>query len=168
MGRNCRSLQKLQFLLDLRSQLKHRYQCYSKKNLKNDKLINNLLLRFHNKPPCHANLKRIHNGFQEMKPCRVKNDAKSINSRVLLPVSMGLIYTCIYTVILIRTSSQKSKSRVHYLIFQNNDFAALQDHLKRIYLDSQKMKPCCVKNDTKTVSSSILSPVSMGLICTCI
>ena len=33
--------------------------------------------------------------------------------------------TCSYTIILIKTSSQKSKTTVGYIIFHNNDFAAL-------------------------------------------
>ena len=64
-----------------------------------------------------------------MKPCCVKNDTKTVSSRVLSPVSMGLIYTCIYIIILIKTS-QKFKYRVHKLTFYNNDFTALQDYFK--------------------------------------
>ena len=38
--------------------------------------------------------------------------------------------TCIYTIILIKTSSQKSKTRVGYITFYNHDFAALWDCYK--------------------------------------
>ena len=41
--------------------------------------------------PRHAHFKRIHCDSQETKPCHVENDTKTINSRVLSPVSMGLI-----------------------------------------------------------------------------
>ena len=34
----------------------------------------------------------------------------------------------------------------------------------RIHCDSQETKPARVENDTKTVNSGFLSPVSMGLI----
>ena len=40
--------------------------------------------------PCHANFKRIHCDSQEMKPCCVENDTKTINRGFLFPVSMGL------------------------------------------------------------------------------
>ena len=36
-------------------------------------------------------------------------------------------------------------------------------NFKRIHCDSQEMKPCCVKNDTQTINTGVLSPVSMGL-----
>ena len=78
--------------------------------------------------PYYANFKRIHCDSQEMKPCRVENDTKTINSGFLFPVSMGCI-TCIYTIILIKTS-QKSKTRVDYFTFHNNDLAALRDCYK--------------------------------------
>ena len=80
----------------------------------------------------HSNLKRIHSDSRKTKPCRVENDAKTLNSRFLSPVSMGLILVFIYTIILIKNSSQKSKTRVLYLTFHNNDFASLQDHFKVI------------------------------------
>ena len=38
--------------------------------------------------------------------------------------------TCIYTIILVKTPFQKSKTRLQCLIFYNNYFAALQDHSK--------------------------------------
>ena len=38
--------------------------------------------------------------------------------------------TCIYAIILIKTSSGKPKTRVGYIIFHNNDFAALWDSEK--------------------------------------
>ena len=38
--------------------------------------------------------------------------------------------TWVYTIILIKTSSQKSKTRVGYITFYNNDFAALWDCYK--------------------------------------
>ena len=41
--------------------------------------------------PHHANFKRIHHDSQEMKPCCVENDTKTVNRGFLSPVSMGLI-----------------------------------------------------------------------------
>ena len=67
-------------------------QCYCKKNFQNDKLVSNLLLRFHNKPPRHADVKRIRHDSQETKLCCVENDTKTVNSGVLSPVSIGLIF----------------------------------------------------------------------------
>ena len=37
------------------------------------------------------NFKRIHHDSEEMKPCRVENDTKTINSGFLSEASMGLI-----------------------------------------------------------------------------
>ena len=42
-------------------------------------------------PPHHNNLKRIHGDSWEAKPCCVENDTKTINTRSLSLVSMGLI-----------------------------------------------------------------------------
>ena len=39
----------------------------------------------------HANLKRIYHDYREVKPCRVENEAKFVNSIFLSPASMGLI-----------------------------------------------------------------------------
>ena len=47
--------------------------------------------RFTSHQPCHTNFKRIHRNSQEMKPCRVENDTKTVNRGFLSPVSMGLI-----------------------------------------------------------------------------
>ena len=41
--------------------------------------------------PRHANFKRIHCDFKEGKPCRVENNAKTVNSGFLSHTSMGLI-----------------------------------------------------------------------------
>ena len=41
--------------------------------------------------PCHANFKRIHCDFKEVKPCCVENNTKTINSGFLSQASMGLI-----------------------------------------------------------------------------
>ena len=87
-----------------------------------------MLLRFHNKPPRHADLKRIHCGSQETKPCRVENDTKPLIVGFIIS-SQYWLNICIYTIILIRTS-QKSKTRVFYLTFHNNDFAFLLDRYK--------------------------------------
>ena len=65
--------------------------------------------------PCHANFKRIHRDFKEAKPCCVENNTKTVNSRFLSQASMGLIL--VFTIILIKTSSEKSKTRVGYIIF---------------------------------------------------
>ena len=46
---------------------------------------------FTNHEPCHANFKIIHHDSQEMKPCQVENDTKTVNRGFLSPVSMGLI-----------------------------------------------------------------------------
>ena len=46
--------------------------------------------RFTSHQPCHTNFKRIHRNSQEMKPCRVENDTKTVNRGFLSPVSMGL------------------------------------------------------------------------------
>ena len=40
------------------------------------------------------------------------------------------VNTCSYTVILTKTSSEMSNTWVGYIIFNNNDFAALWDHDK--------------------------------------
>ena len=37
-------------------------------------------------------------------------------------------------------------------------------NFKRIHRDSQKTKPCCVENYTKTIDTGFLSPASMSLI----
>ena len=95
---------------------------------RNDKLVNELLLRFHNKPLRHADLKRIHCDSQETKPCHVENDTKPLIEGFIIS-SQYWLNICIYTVILIRTS-QKSKTRVFYLTFHNNDFAFLLDRYK--------------------------------------
>ena len=70
--------------------------------------------------PCHANFKRIHSDSEETKTCCVKNDTKTIVVFYLKPV-YGL-NTCIYKIILIKTSSQMSKTRVGYINSYNNDF----------------------------------------------
>ena len=65
---------------------------------------------------------------QETKPCCVENDIKTVNSGFLSPASIGLIL--VFTIIFFKTSSQKSKTRVGYVTFHNNDFAALWDCYK--------------------------------------
>ena len=77
--------------------------------------------------PCHTNFKRIHCDFEKVKPCMFKIIQKLL--WVFISSQYGL-NTCSYTIILIKTSSQKSKTRVGYIIFHNNDFAALWDHDK--------------------------------------
>ena len=72
--------------------------------------------------PRHANFKIIHHDSEETKPCHVENDTKTIIRGFLSQASI-----CIYTIILIKTSSQKSRTRVGFVIFYNNDFAALWD-----------------------------------------
>ena len=62
--------------------------------------------------PRHTNFKRIHHNSQETKPCFVENDTKTVNREFLSPVSMGLILVFIYTIILPKISSQKSKNRL--------------------------------------------------------
>ena len=59
---------------------------------KNDKLINDLLPRFHKAPtmPENSNFKRIHSNFEETKPTHVENDTKTV-IRFLPQASMGLI-----------------------------------------------------------------------------
>ena len=37
-------------------------------------------------------------------------------------------------------------------------------NFKRIHCDSEETKPCCVKNNTKTVNIGLLSQASMGLV----
>ena len=41
--------------------------------------------------PCHAYFKRIHCDSEEMKPCRVENGTKTVNSGFLSQASIGLI-----------------------------------------------------------------------------
>ena len=41
--------------------------------------------------PRHANFKRIHHDSQEIKPCRVENDTKTVNRGFLSPANMSLI-----------------------------------------------------------------------------
>ena len=44
--------------------------------------------------PSHANLKRIHGDSQEMKPCRVENDTKPVNTGFFSQVmSLMLVFT---------------------------------------------------------------------------
>ena len=73
--------------------------------------------------PRHANFKRIHHDSEETKPCSVENDTKTIISGFLS--SQYVLNSCIHTIILIKTSSQRSKTRVGYITFYNNDFAAV-------------------------------------------
>ena len=54
--------------------------------------MNDLLLRFHNKPPRHADVKRIHRDSQETKSSRVESDTKTVNSAAFSPVSMSLMF----------------------------------------------------------------------------
>ena len=75
--------------------------------------------------PRHANFKIIHHDSEETKPCHVENDTKTIIRGFLSQASI-----CIYTIILIKTSSQKSRTRVGFVTFYNNDFAALWDCYK--------------------------------------
>ena len=83
----------------------------------------------------HTNLKRIHCDSWEMKNCCVKNDTKTVYSRFLSSVSVGLIL--VFTQ-LIKTS-HKSKTRVHFLVLHNNDFTALQDHFKVFTLSKNNL-----------------------------
>ena len=84
---------------------------------------------FTRQQPCHANFKRSHCDSEEMKPCHVGNGTKTVNSGFFIS-SQYRLNTYIYTIILIKTSSQKSKTRVGYLAFYNNDFVALWDCFK--------------------------------------
>ena len=68
---------------------------------------------------------------------------KTVDTGFLSRVSMGLILVFItqlfyYTVILIETYSQKSKTRLHYLTFHNNDFAAMRDRYNVFRLSKNK------------------------------
>ena len=62
--------------------------------------------------PRHANFKRTHRDSQETKPCWVENDTKTVNRGILSPVSQYGLNTCISKIILPKTSSQKSKTRL--------------------------------------------------------
>ena len=104
-------------------------QSYSKIKFKNDKLIN-YCSGFTRHQSCHANFKRIHSDSKETRPCRIENDTKIVISGFLSQASQYGLNTCIYTIILIKTSSQKSKTRVGYITFYNNDFTALWDCYK--------------------------------------
>ena len=75
---------------------------------------------------CYANFKRINCGFEETKPSPVENNTKTENSGFFISRQNGL-NTCSYPIFLIKTSSQNSKTRVSYIVFQNNGFAALRD-----------------------------------------
>ena len=87
--------------------------------------------------PCHANFKRIHSDSEETKTCCVKNDTKTIVVFYLKPV-YGL-NTCIYKIILIKTSSQMSKTRVGYINSYNNDFSAQWDCCKVFRLNKNNL-----------------------------
>ena len=81
--------------------------------------------------PRQANFKRILRNSQETKTCCFENDTKTVSRAFLSSVSTGLIHSpCIYTIILLKTFCQKSKTWVYYLTFNNNDFAALRDCYK--------------------------------------
>ena len=72
--------------------------------------------------PRHANFKRIYCDFEEAKPCRVENNTKTIKSGFLSRGSMGLI------LVFTNYFNQNFFSKVYiigYIIFHNNDFAAL-------------------------------------------
>ena len=79
--------------------------------------------------PRHTNFKRIHCDSEETKPCRVENDTKTIISEFLSQASMGLI--------LVFTQLCLSKTRVGYVTFNNNDFAALWDCYKVFRLNTK-------------------------------
>ena len=87
--------------------------CYFKKNFKNDKIINDLLLWFHNKPPHHTGLtgRELTMILKKQNLAVLKMTQKTTNSGFLSPASMGLILV-FFTIILIKTSYQKSKTRV--------------------------------------------------------
>ena len=78
--------------------------------------------------PRHANFKRIHRDSGETKPCLIENNTETVNNGFFISSQYGL-NTFIYTIILIKTS-QKSKTRVGYVTFHNNDIAALWDRYK--------------------------------------
>ena len=73
---------------------------------------------FTSRQPQHANFKRIRRDSEETKPCRVENNTKTVNDGFSSQAS-------IYTIVLIKITSQKSKTREDYIAFYNIDLSAL-------------------------------------------